>query len=652
MQRHDPGHADGAGVLVAPSADEPIWYVLIKNQQFGPLDIDHLAQLAREGVVTPDTLVWQPGFDTWLMAEKVSELFPQPPAELPADIVITPQDRPVPPIVEAAPADPIVDDNVADNNVTGDSVAPVDSPLPPPPPVKPKRRSPNYFTRHWRGEISLPVSYWINGFVGNVFAYLAVTAIIAASDVRENYDPTLGFVAVVGAWSAAFVVLLWQTVGIWRSASAYQKTKSFWGAAAKFVLVVGVLRTIGEFSLYGFPRIQDAYEILAGDERVGQHSFRVLRDGQELEFSGGITFGTAKEFEQFLDAMAGLRLVHLRSLGGRISEAQRIGDLIRKHNLDTYVPYECMSACTIIFLSGHERLITAKSRIGFHQPDLAGVTPEEREDLIAEEESRLRSLGLSAAFARKANLAPPDKMWFPSSAELITEKAATRVVDSADFALSGFAAADLTEDKIEKFLLASDIYAAIRKAAPTTYKKILERFVEGMQRGRSIAELRAEISPSVRDVFIDLLPYASDDDLVTFAKALVANLTMLNDRSPRDCYFYLHPEQLEAAAASAMADQYKELFAADAKLETQILSNFAGRTQPIPTETVVALSRVQIAAALHARFGNDADLLASDSVAPDKFHSYCEVYKALYAEVLKLPPQRAAPFLRYVIASR
>ena len=46
----------------------------------------------------------------------------------------------------------------------------------------------------------------------------------------------------------------------------------------------------------GLPQINELYNIFAGDQELGKYSFRVLRDGEELELSGGITFGAAKEF--------------------------------------------------------------------------------------------------------------------------------------------------------------------------------------------------------------------------------------------------------------------------------------------------------------------------------------------------------------------
>ena len=85
-----------------------------------------------------------------------------------------------------------------------------------------------------------------------------------------------------------------------------------------------------------------------------------------------------------------------------------------------------------MFLGGRERYISDSGRLGFHQPDFPGLTDEDRRVIIAEEETRLRRLGVSDAFARKAFQAKPDDM-----SELLDAGVVTRVVQSPDFALSG-----------------------------------------------------------------------------------------------------------------------------------------------------------------------------------------------------------------------
>ena len=69
----------------------------------------------------------------------------------------------------------------------------------------------------------------------------------------------------------------------------------------------------------------------------------------------------------------------------------------------------CLSACTVIFLNGVERLISPTARLGFHQPDFPVLTTQQRRDIVLKEEQRLVSLGVSREFARKANQAEPER---------------------------------------------------------------------------------------------------------------------------------------------------------------------------------------------------------------------------------------------------
>ena len=289
----------------------------------------------------------------------------------------------------------------------------------------------NYIARHWRGELSLPISYWINSFLGNIAIVLGIDAITNWADLKNNFLPEIALLTSILIWTTTIVICLWMWVGVWRSATIYHHNhvNSSWGGIAKFMIIIAMIRFLVSFVQMGIPQITEYYKIYTGDNEVGKYAFRVLRNGQELEFSGGITFGAAKEFEHFIDAMGSIKLVTLNSRGGRLSEAERIGNLIRQRNLNTYVSNRCLSACTIIFLSGRERLMAKNATLGFHQPDFPGMTDEDRRNTIAIEERRLQELGVSASFAHKANLAPPKSMWYPTTSELVSSGVVTKVID-------------------------------------------------------------------------------------------------------------------------------------------------------------------------------------------------------------------------------
>jgi hypothetical protein len=308
-------------------------------------------------------------------------------------------------------------------------IMPEASCAPPPPLPRQASRSRNYVARHWRGELSLPVSYWLNGILGGVMVGATTGVLGFAINRQGDAQPILWLFSLTVTWVLAALLTIWQAVGAWRSATGYRQSgKRFWGGAAKTLTLLGVVQLAANFVMVGTAQLAGIYEIVSGDARVGPHEFHILADGQTLEFSGGITFGVTRELERFLNAMAGVRTVRLNSTGGRILEAQKMSDLIRSRNLTTFVAADCLSACTIVFLGGKERLMLPAARLGFHQPAFRGMTAADRRAAIAAEQERLQRFGLSSAFAARATSASPSGMWYPDQDELVRERVVTHVI--------------------------------------------------------------------------------------------------------------------------------------------------------------------------------------------------------------------------------
>lgn len=283
------------------------------------------------------------------------------------------------------------------------------------------------------------MSFWVNGVLGTIATALAGAFFQSAPGPKDELRPDAALLAIVAVWTSVLIVTIWQLAGVWRAASAYsgtprtspKKVRAPWGRMAKAMACIAILRLGGQFFTTAIPQIREYVEIHGEDEEIGTHSFEVLNGGQELELTGGITFGTAKEFECLLDALDGLRVVRLTSNGGRVSEARRIAEQINKRNLTTYVPSYCVSACTEIFLAGRQRLIASGARLGFHQAYFPGMSEDYRQQMIADGVRRLTSLGISWSFAQKARSTPPSKMWYPSVSKLLGEHIVTNVLDMA-----------------------------------------------------------------------------------------------------------------------------------------------------------------------------------------------------------------------------
>ena len=100
----------------------------------------------------------------------------------------------------------------------------------------------NYIVRHWRGDLPLAVSYWLNGL-------LLTAAIAVASAVLSSWDitvaPRLLSASYAGLTLFAIAGSVWQLVGIWRSANrAIEAHRSkgesaFWAGAAQFATGFG-----------------------------------------------------------------------------------------------------------------------------------------------------------------------------------------------------------------------------------------------------------------------------------------------------------------------------------------------------------------------------------------------------------------------------
>ena len=103
-------------------------------------------------------------------------------------------------------------------------------------------RTGNYFSDHWRGNLSLPLSYWING---SLVTGVTTGLIFAVQAQLRESSFSLQLASAVTVASVAFgvAVWLWGAVGIWRSASKHVSRggKAFWAGTAQAMVVIGAL---------------------------------------------------------------------------------------------------------------------------------------------------------------------------------------------------------------------------------------------------------------------------------------------------------------------------------------------------------------------------------------------------------------------------
>jgi hypothetical protein len=109
----------------------------------------------------------------------------------------------------------------------------------------------NYIKRHWRGDLSLSLSYWINGWLLGIACIVGTVPIFEHPSPSTEYAIGLLIVIVLGC-----TIEVWQLIGIWRSASKHTERggRKIWASLARVGVIFGWANFVrGIFALLGLP---------------------------------------------------------------------------------------------------------------------------------------------------------------------------------------------------------------------------------------------------------------------------------------------------------------------------------------------------------------------------------------------------------------
>lgn len=116
-----------------------------------------------------------------------------------------------------------MESNTAEHQITGDRVA--------------------FVTRLFRGDISLPITYWVFGvLIGNV-AFQIIFKVIEFKYI-DIATSQVGSWSVIAFYWLAIGYSIFMLIAIWRSAGKY-KGKAVWAGLARVAVVLGTLALIG-----------------------------------------------------------------------------------------------------------------------------------------------------------------------------------------------------------------------------------------------------------------------------------------------------------------------------------------------------------------------------------------------------------------------
>lgn len=490
----------------------------------------------------------------------------------------------------------------------------------------PTSRTKNYLLRHWRGECSLAVSYWINGWVAVI--PIAIVAVLVGVMLRESRQPWLYLTGLLLVWSVVILAAIWQSVGTWRSAARTRRLRGkwFWPVAAQVMTVLGLLSNANLLRVRAVPAIIDAAAYVEGDPRLGEHGVRILRGGAEIEVSGPLTWGLAQQLDAALAKAPQAHVVHLDSLGGRVGVATAIADIIAAHHLDTYVNHLCASACTLTFLAGQQRWIGPRGELGFHSGTVAGTINRLAE---AGFRQRYERYGLPAGFLDHVFRTPPTELWFPSRDELARAHVVTGLAADGTFAVSGFGPQPNLRET-EQQLLKLPIYAALQRADPD-WQTLMARWDRTVSDGEPITgfatELRAHIARATRR----LLPVAPDGALRQFAAMMLVETAAVQQADPEACWAYLHNGHVELRRYLSQGQLGDEM-----AMSARLLDDATDHPQPRLSAADGKALLLRLIAAMR-RDGQDPDSALAALRAGAPHDTYCPGLEALVRAAMAWP---------------
>jgi len=506
---------------------------------------------------------------------------------------------------------------------------------------------PSFIGKHWRGDYSLPISYWVVSII--VFVLYALLADVSHYFFESfNLGLRVTGALMLGMIFSAWAAVIWLIVGVWRSADKHVQRGgiAFWAGLVKIIIALNLIGTMSLF-MNQIPIVTEGAKMLAGIDSIPPYKIAVIRDGAELELSGGMPNGTAEAVAMALSDAPKVKIIHLNSIGGRINEANKLYSIIKSQGLITYTSSECASACTIAFLAGREKYLSENGKLGFHSTSIGGQDGIVVQEMNQGMREKLRENGIPDSFINHVLATSARDIWIPSHQELIDAKVIDAVVDPKYFGTSGVSQS-VDAFKIEKSLLEIPFYAALSKYDKKSFARLRNIMVMGLQNGKSLLDIQASVSTAMlSEVLPQYLKTAPDVELMGFWSSQVEQMKLLSKINEQLCADFNYPEfersqvdfqkymptEIKNRYFVAMAEMVK------AAVETPQIS------QSNPT---VQTDLAMVAGHLMNKYPEASELVKNPVKFKNRPSALCNVPMELYSQILAMPPKRAGALLRFM----
>tara|TARA_B100001971_G_scaffold214403_1_gene251734 strand:- start:245 stop:3154 length:2910 start_codon:yes stop_codon:yes gene_type:complete len=500
----------------------------------------------------------------------------------------------------------------------------------------------NYIHKHWRGELSLAISFWVNGFLVNIILTFFNYWLLISSPI--THPVVLSRVAIIVV-IISLLIYSWQIVGLWRACDRHVEAngRAFWARTVQAVVILSLIASIqpisSSWSIY-----KAYYQMGFQRDTTSAYTLTLRNNDSIIHLEGGLRFGVSKDVATLLKEHPDIKGIILDCVGGRIYEGRELSKLILVYGLDTYSLKGCYSASTLAFISGTNRFLGTGASLGFHQYHLYYEDIDKFVNLKKEQDKDLRIFkrkGIKKEFLEKLYAASGEDLWFPSRDELLSAGVIHGVVNPSDLTPLD----RMEEINVREEFLGIPVYRTIQKYEPEVFEQIITDINEQYKNGSTLIKLQETGSNHLMVLAYRLLPTSSNETLLRFVQIITDTLKKLVEKDPLLCLKWQFPEQFGTLAISKyLSREVLESF--DDVLHNIIIDAYEKESTPVGLE-VTELQIQEMALQL----GDDVLYIA---IGPEKLQNsdqykrYCDAQISFFELILAKEKTIAANMFRYI----
>jgi len=411
--------------------------------------------------------------------------------------------------------------------------------------VEGRHRHGNPVRNHWRGIYFPPAALFVVGFAAISVVAVYWLAISYYNPVTKS-NHWLGGVLLIVKGVLPAGVAFWFLVGLWRSSLRYIYERGrpmIWMYPAIGTTVVVWLFIVNGSLIWHL--IATGKHLI--DSKTGMDSFtiHVVNDGKELILDGIFDAGLSRELRAKLAQSPAVKVIHLESGGGFISEGVAVATIIEEYRLQTYTAVECSSACVIAFSAGTQRFLGENGKLGFHSASIGTLSGKDRDFINDEFIAAFENRGVNPSFASQAISYEPDAMWYPSHDELLVSGVVDSIIDPAYLGSMPLSRA-IDAHALEKQLLSVEIYSLLKRHVPSLYSDAMEVVMAGLVDGKPTVEIQAALRETIFPIILSkFLDKAPNDEIWEYYFTQLLELQEFKDKSVLACAAVAFPSYVD-----------------------------------------------------------------------------------------------------------